>query len=60
MTRAKHVIDDLKSLGVELTPEKQERIAKILAGNERDQVKERQPRGIYTGMKRGRKPKAKQ
>lgn len=59
MTRAKHVIDHLNSLGADLSPEKQERIAKVLADNDRDKPAERVPRGRYQGMKRGRKPKAK-
>jgi hypothetical protein len=59
MTRAKYVIDDLKSFGVDVSPEKQERIAKVLADNERDKPAERQPRGVYQGLKRGRKPKVK-
>jgi len=45
MTRAKPIIDHLNSLGADLSPEKQERIAKILAKNDSDKPAERQPRG---------------
>jgi hypothetical protein len=57
--RAQAIVDEMKAFGSELTAEQQVKIEEILAKPRAQLKPERQPRGVYRGLKRGRKPKVK-